>query len=100
MISGVYMSNKRQKLPSKLVLILAFDGVQIIDIAGPAQVLSTANEEGADPHYDVRIVALKAGLIEKASGFAILAVEIPEEDAVNTLLDTADPGVISTRKMP
>jgi transcriptional regulator GlxA family with amidase domain len=58
MISGVYMSNKRQKLPPRLVLILAFDGVQIIDIAGPAQVLSTANEEGADPHYDVRIVAL------------------------------------------
>jgi hypothetical protein len=48
MISSVYMSNRHQKLPKRTVLILAFNGVQIIDIAGPAQVLSTANEEGAD----------------------------------------------------
>jgi transcriptional regulator GlxA family with amidase domain len=100
MISGVYMSNKRQKLPSKLVLILAFDGVQIIDIAGPAQVLSTANEEGADPHYDVRIVALQAGLIENASGFAILAGEIPGEGAVDTLVVPGGPGVHILRKNP
>ncbi|WP_197090806.1 AraC family transcriptional regulator [Bradyrhizobium sp. LTSP849] len=100
MISGVYMSNKRQKLPSRLVLILAFDGVQIIDIAEPAQVLSTANEEGADPHYDVRIVALKAGLIESESGFAILAGEIPKEGAVDTLVVPGGPGVHILRKNP
>ena len=94
------MSNRQQKLPRRTVLILAFDGVQIIDIAGPAQVLSTANEEGADPPYDVRIVALRAGLIENASGFALLAGEIPEQGAVDTLVVPGGPGVHILRKNP
>jgi transcriptional regulator GlxA family with amidase domain len=97
MIGGVYMSNKRQKLPAKLVLIVAYDGVQIIDIAGPAQVLSTANEEGADPAYDVRIVGFQAGLVETASAFAIMAGEIPADGAVDTLLVPGGPGVHDVR---
>jgi len=43
MIGSVYMSNRQQKLPRRTVLILAFDGVQIIDIAGPAR---ASNDDG------------------------------------------------------
>jgi len=100
MIGGLYMSNRHQKMPSRTVLILAFDGVQIIDIAGPAQVLSTANEEGATPPYDVRIVALEAGTIENASGFAIVAAEIPRKGAIDTLVVPGGPGVHILRKTP
>jgi transcriptional regulator GlxA family with amidase domain len=91
------MSNKRQNLPPKLVLILAFKGVQIIDIAGPAQVLSTANEEGADPAYDVRIVGFQSGLVETASAIAIVAGKIPDDDTVDTLVVPGGPGVHDVR---
>jgi transcriptional regulator GlxA family with amidase domain len=91
------MSNKRQNLPPKLVLILAFKGVQIIDIAGPAQVLSTANEEGADPAYDVRIVGFQSGLVETASAIAIVAGKVPDDGTVDTLVVPGGPGVHDVR---
>ena len=91
------MSIKRQNLPPKLVLILAFKGVQIIDIAGPAQVLSTANEEGADPAYDVRIVGFQSGLVETASAIAIVAGKIPDDGTVDTLVVPGGPGVHDVR---
>ncbi|MFD0395874.1 hypothetical protein ACFQ3Z_42645 [Streptomyces nogalater] len=39
--------------------ILAFPGVQLLDVAGPAEVFTTANAYGA--RYDVRIVSAAPG---------------------------------------
>ncbi|MER6437024.1 GlxA family transcriptional regulator [Streptomyces sp. NPDC001185] len=53
------------------VAVLAFDGVQLLDVAGPAEVFTTANEDGAD--YDVRIVSETGGDIRTSSGVRLSA---------------------------
>lgn len=92
------MPNVDQKLPNRTVVILAFPGVQIIDIAGAAQVLSTANDEGADPPYNIQLVALEPGSIMTASGFAVLAGAIPSAGEFDTLIVPGGPGVHDLRK--
>src|SRR5882724_1001365 len=94
------MPNNDQKVPRRTVLILAFAGAQIIDIAGPAQVLTTANEEGATPSYDVQLVAFQAGPIVTASGFAMLASAIPPVGEIDTIIVPGGPGVHDIRKDP
>ncbi|MFJ3712821.1 MULTISPECIES: hypothetical protein [unclassified Streptomyces] len=37
-----------------VVVVVAFDGVQLLDVTGPAEVFTTANTYGA--RYDVRVV--------------------------------------------
>ncbi|MFE4551422.1 GlxA family transcriptional regulator [Streptomyces sp. NPDC056785] len=57
--------------PPHTVAVLAFDGVQLLDVAGPAEVFTTANEDGAD--YDVRIVSETGGDIRTSSGVRLSA---------------------------
>jgi transcriptional regulator GlxA family with amidase domain len=94
------MPNNDQKVPRRTVLILAFAGAQIIDIAGPAQVLTTANEEGAIPSYDVQLAAFEAGPVVTASGFAMLAGLIPPVGEIDTIVIPGGPGVHDIRKDP
>jgi putative intracellular protease/amidase len=94
------MPNNDQKVPRRTVLILAFAGAQAIDIAGPAQVLTTANEEGATPSYDVQLAAFEAGPVVTASGFAMLAGAIPPVGEIDTIIVPGGPGVHDIRKNP
>src|SRR5215468_5064492 len=56
------MSKSGRKLPKRRAVIFVYDGVQVLDVAGTAQALTTANEEGAAPQYDVRLCALAPGV--------------------------------------
>src|SRR5450755_2894547 len=94
------MPKNDQKVPKRTVLILAFAGAQIIDIAGPAQVLTTANEEGAIPSYDVQLAAFEAGPVVTASGFAMLAGSIPPVGEIDTIVIPGGPGVHDIRRDP
>jgi transcriptional regulator GlxA family with amidase domain len=94
------MSKHEQKMPNRNILILVYPGVQIIDVAGPAQVLSTANEEGATPPYKVQVVAFRPGVIETASGLSLLAAEIPTDGDFNTIVIPGGPGVHMLRADP
>ncbi|MFJ5272577.1 GlxA family transcriptional regulator [Streptomyces sp. NPDC088358] len=62
------------------VAVLAFEGVQLLDVAGPAEVFTTANEDGAD--YDVHIVSETGAGIRTSSGVRLSAdtsaAELPE----------------------
>ncbi len=49
------------------IAILVFDGVQTLDVIGPAEVLGTAARFADKPAYDVRIVAAQAGPIRTSS---------------------------------
>lgn len=51
------------------VVIVAFDGVQLLDVTGPAEVFSTANSYGA--RYDVRIVSPAGTDVRTSSGVRI-----------------------------
>ncbi|WP_232345127.1 GlxA family transcriptional regulator [Actinoplanes awajinensis] len=58
-----------------LVVILAFDGVQLLDVAGPAEVFTTANRFGAD--YDVRVISGTGADVVTSSGVRIGAGTAP-----------------------
>ena len=85
-------------MPSRAVVIFAYDGAQLIDIAGPTQALTTANEEGASPPYAVRVAAISAGPIRTASGVKLIADPLPCGVTIDTLLIPGGPGVHTFRK--
>src|SRR5215831_13637516 len=92
------MSKTEQKVPNRTVVIFGYDGAQLIDIAGPTQALTTANEEGASPPYVVRFAALSKGQIRAASGVQLIADALPRAVIIDTLLVPGGPGVHSLRK--
>jgi transcriptional regulator GlxA family with amidase domain len=98
------MSKIGRKLPSRPTIIFVYDGVQILDVAGTAQALTTANEEGAVPQYDLRVSALAAGTVTTASGFAIMAGSLPRSEIIDTVFIPGGPGVhrlrLSTDAIP
>jgi transcriptional regulator GlxA family with amidase domain len=87
------MSKIERKLPSRPTIIFVYDGVQILDVAGTAQALTTASEEGAVPQYDLRVSALAAGTVTTASGFAIMAGSLPRSEIIDTVFIPGGPGV-------
>src|SRR5262249_4426428 len=80
------MSKTEQKTPTRAVVIFAYDGAQLIDIAGPTQALTTANEEGESPRYAVRLAAISGGPIRTASGVKLIADPLPRAGPIDTLL--------------
>jgi transcriptional regulator GlxA family with amidase domain len=94
------MSKTMQKMPTRTVVIFGYDGAQVIDIAGPTQTLTTANEEGASPAYAVRLAAVSKGPIRTASGVQFIAEALPRAVNIDTLLVPGGPGVHSLRKNP
>lgn len=53
----------------RTVAVVAFDGVQLLDVTGPAEVFTTANVFGAD--YDVRIVSPDGADVRTSSGVRV-----------------------------
>src|SRR5215467_2230141 len=92
------MSKTGQKMPKRTVVIFAYDGAQVIDIAGPTQALTTANEEGASPPYAVRLAAVSSGPTRTASGVKLIADPLPRAVTIDTLLVPGGPGVHMFRK--
>jgi transcriptional regulator GlxA family with amidase domain len=92
------MSKSERKLPKRRCIVFVYDGVQVLDVAGTAQALTTANEEGAAPRYDLRLCALAAETVTTASGFAITAECLPRSGAVDTVFIPGGPGVHDLRR--
>ncbi|MGN9816446.1 GlxA family transcriptional regulator [Streptomyces sp. SD11] len=57
------------------VVVVAFDGVQLLDVTGPVEVFTTANRYGGD--YDVRVVSPTGGSVTTSSGLVIGTGEPP-----------------------
>lgn len=59
------------------VVIVAFEGVQMMDVTGPSEVLSAATllaeREGGTRGYDIEVVAPEAGPITTVSGIRLVA---------------------------
>jgi transcriptional regulator GlxA family with amidase domain len=87
------MSKSERKLPKRRAVMFLYDGVQVLDVAGTAQALTTANEEGAAPEYDLRVCALAAGTVTTASGFSIVAESLPSSAGLDTVFIPGGPGV-------
>jgi transcriptional regulator GlxA family with amidase domain len=87
------MSKNERKLPKRRAVMFVYDGMQAIDVAGTAQALTTANDEGAAPPYELRVCALAGGAVVTASGFPIVAEPLPSSRVIDTLFIPGGPGV-------
>jgi transcriptional regulator GlxA family with amidase domain len=82
----------------RIVEVLAFPSVQLLDVTGPLQAFATANDHvtqagGAAP-YDLRVVAKGGQGVTASAGLAITAAPLPHpSSAVDTLLIAGGPGV-------
>lgn len=78
--------------PCRKVLMVGFREAQILDIAGPMQILSGVNDlrPAGQPAYDLDLVAAMAGPLRTTSGLRLYADKafIDFEDAQFTDLDT------------
>ncbi|MFO1028885.1 MAG: DJ-1/PfpI family protein [Acetobacteraceae bacterium] len=79
------------------VEILLFPDVQLLDVAGPFQVLATANDlaerAGAARPYAPVAVAATPGMVVSSSGLALAAAPLPDADApLDTLIVAGGPG--------
>ncbi len=68
---------------SRRIEILAFDDVQLLDVAGPLQVFATANDLAKAvsrwPPYEPRVVA-KGTLVTSSAGLGLVTVPLPPAD--------------------
>jgi transcriptional regulator GlxA family with amidase domain len=75
---------------SRRVVLVVFDGFQLMDLAGPADVFTAAAALGTDPAYRVEIAAAQAGRVRSSCGVEVTAPHalgaLP--GAVDTLLVT------------
>ncbi len=87
------------------MVILAYAGVNLLDVAGPAQVFATAAATQGDPGalaYRVSVAARPGGPTPTSTGIAIVASPLAElaDQAIDTLIVAGGPGVHATRHEP
>ncbi|HXP31083.1 MAG TPA: helix-turn-helix domain-containing protein [Stellaceae bacterium] len=84
--------------PPRVIEILAYPAVQLLDVAGPLQVFASANElagrNGEAPPYAPRVVSAGAPVVTASAGLGLVAVPLPRAwTALDTLLVAGGPGV-------
>jgi len=66
--------------PVRQIALIAFDGVQALDLTGPAGVFSAANEAAGRPCYRVCILSPQGGAVTAGSGVRLLTDAIGNAD--------------------
>ena len=65
----------------KVIHVLAFENVQVLDVTGPLQVFASANDlarqRGLPLPYAVNVIATQAGPVMTSAGLALLAEALP-----------------------
>src|SRR3954471_24503471 len=56
--------------PVRKVVVVAFEGVQSLDVAGRVEVFTRGGQLGGEP-YDVQVVAAATGTVRTSSGIAL-----------------------------
>ena len=88
----------------RAVDVLAFPGVQLLDVAGPLQAFASANDivaaAGGTPPYALRVVARGQGVTASA-GLGFVANPLPPAGAaLDTLIVPGGPGVAAAAANP
>jgi transcriptional regulator GlxA family with amidase domain len=87
----------------RVIEMVAFDAVQLLDVTGPLQVFATANEiiagwGGAAP-YLIRIVAREAPGVTASAGIGLTTQVLPPPaTAIDTLIVAGGPGVTAATR--
>lgn len=82
----------------RIVEVLVFPAVQLLDVAGPLQVFATANDmvarERGDMPYATRVIAADANSVISSAGLELAVAPLPiATSPVDTLLIAGGPGV-------
>src|SRR3954447_24565952 len=88
----------------RTVVILAYEGVQALDITGPHEVFAGAStgirsRTGA-PAYVVMVVGSAGGPVRTESGLTIVAADAAEVGAIDTLIVPGGSGVLDRSDDP
>jgi len=83
------------------VVVLVFDGAQLLDVAGPAQTFASATELGTGGGYAITLVSPRGGLITTSAGIAIQTEPLAAaRGAIDTLVVVGGPGVGAALENP
>ncbi len=102
------MSQKRRRLtrgrPARRVLVVAFPGVELLDVSGPASVFTTASTlvKPGQPGYQVEVAALREGPIQTQGGLLLHATLRLDQvrEPVDTLLVPGGPVTVPPDALP
>jgi transcriptional regulator GlxA family with amidase domain len=89
----------------KVIEVLAFPSVQLLDVAGPVQVFATANElvaaAGGFAPYVTHLVAEAGPTVTASAGIGLVAAPLPRADApLDTLILAGGQGVQAAAEDP
>jgi transcriptional regulator GlxA family with amidase domain len=94
------MSIEPASTPHRVVL-LAYEGVELLDIVGPLESFAAVGEDPALPRYSVAVAAERPGLIRASSGLAIEAtLGLDALATADTLLVAGGSGLEDALKQP
>lgn len=68
--------------------LLVFDGAQLLDAAGPADVFDVSNRFAPAPLYCVRLLSPAGGPVRTSGGIVLMTEALSADDAFDTLLLT------------
>jgi transcriptional regulator GlxA family with amidase domain len=88
-----------QPTSPRRIEVLAFPDVQMLDVAGPIQVFTAANERATSPHgrlpYETRVIAPEGAEIRATSGLAFATEPLPDpSEPLDTLIVAGGQGVM------
>jgi transcriptional regulator GlxA family with amidase domain len=88
----------RAQARQRLVVVLAFESAQLLDIAGPLQTFASANEiakDGRDGPYRLVVASRRGGVMRTSSGLPLVTVSIASLRGapIDTLIVPGGPGV-------
>jgi transcriptional regulator GlxA family with amidase domain len=91
--------------PPRLIEVLAFPQVQLLDVAGPIQVFTAANELAAKTEartpYTIRVVAPKGAQVQATSGLTFVTAPLPDPtEPLDTLIVAGGQGVMRAADDP
>lgn len=95
---------RRSKETQRLIVVLAFEGVQLLDVAGPVQTFASANEMAKDAApYRIVVVSRRGGAVRTSAGLPLLTEPLHRaigKARIDTLLIPGGPGVHEALKDP
>jgi transcriptional regulator GlxA family with amidase domain len=102
------MSPKNPRIPPtspRPIEVLTFPEVQLLDVAGPIQVFTAANEltpkVGTRAPYAIRVVAPKGAQVRATSGLTFATAPLPDAaELLDTLIVAGGQGVMSAADDP
>lgn len=95
----------RSETRERLVAVLAFEGVQLLDVAGPVQTFASANElgpDGGNAPYRIVVVSRGGGPVCASAGLPLVTRPLSaiRRERIDTLIIPGGRGVHDAVKEP